>query len=90
MGSITPFNVPTIDISPYLSSPSSPEAQQIIIAVKDACTTTGFFQITNHGISPELQKRVFDGSKKFFDLPMEEKLKLDKSKSVGASNRGYE
>jgi isopenicillin N synthase-like dioxygenase len=87
---VTPFKVPTIDISPYLSSPTSPEAQEIITAIRDACTTTGFFQITNHGISPDLQKAVFEGSKKFFELPMEEKVKLDKSKSVGASNRGYE
>ena len=33
---------------------------------------------------------MFAGSAAFFNLPFEEKKKLDKSESVGASNRGYE
>ncbi|KAE9377198.1 citrinin biosynthesis oxygenase CtnA [Stipitochalara longipes BDJ] len=84
------FSVPTIDISPYLSNPTSPEGLKVIEDVKAACTGTGFFQLTGHGISRELQEKVFKGAEQLFALPMEEKVKLDKSKSVGASNRGYE
>ncbi|EHL03101.1 putative ATP-dependent DNA helicase srs2 [Glarea lozoyensis 74030] len=58
--------------------------------VRTACETTGFFQITGHGIPRELQDEVFAGSARLFALSMDEKKKLDKSKSVGASNRGYE
>lgn len=87
-----PFSVPTIDISPYLSSPypESPECLKIINAVRTACTTTGFFQLVGHGISKELQARLFKGAEQLFKLPMEEKKKLDRGQSVGASNRGYE
>ncbi|KAH8665885.1 hypothetical protein BGZ60DRAFT_540026 [Tricladium varicosporioides] len=84
------FHIPTINISPYLSSPTSPSSLQIITAVREACITTGFFQIVGHGIPRELQDEVFRGSAEFFKLGMEEKKKLDKSESVGASNRGYE
>jgi hypothetical protein len=84
------FSVPTIDISPYLRSPSSPEGLKVISSVREACTGTGFFQLVGHGIEPELQQRVFNGAEKLFKLPMEEKVKLDMSHSVGASNRGYE
>jgi len=84
------FNVPTIDISPYLLSPTSPSGQKVIAAVKEACTSTGFFQLIGHGISPSLQEKVFKGSAELFKLPMEEKIKLDRCHSVGASNRGYE
>jgi isopenicillin N synthase-like dioxygenase len=84
------FSVPTIDISPYLRSPSSPEGLKVISSVREACTGTGFFQLVGHGIEPELQQRVFKGAEKLFKLPMEEKVKLDMSHSVGASNRGYE
>ena len=87
---VIPFNVPTIDISPYLLDPSSPESLVIIEEVKTACTGTGFFQLIGHGISLSLQERVFSASEKLFSLPMSEKLKLDRSKSIGASNRGYE
>ena len=90
MAIATTFSVPTIDISPYLSDATSPAALQVIENVKAACTGTGFFQLTGHGISRELQEKVFKGAEKLFALPKEEKLKLDKSKSVGASNRGYE
>jgi hypothetical protein len=84
------FSVPTIDISPYLRSPSSPEGLKVISSVREACTGTGFFQLVGHGIEPELQQRLFKGAEKLFKLPMEEKVKLDMSHSVGASNRGYE
>jgi isopenicillin N synthase-like dioxygenase len=84
------FSVPTIDISPYLLSPTSPAALQVIFAVRSACLGTGFFQLVGHGISPSLQSQVFAGSEKLFALPLEEKMKLDRSHSVGASNRGYE
>jgi isopenicillin N synthase-like dioxygenase len=87
---IPSFSIPTIDISPYLLSPSSPEALKVISDVRAACTGTGFFQLIGHGISPSLQSQVFKGSEKLFALPMEEKMKLDRSHSVGASNRGYE
>ena len=39
----------------------------------------------NHGISDELMDNVFIQSKRFFSLPMEEKMKLLRNKK----NRGY-
>ncbi|PVH86101.1 2og-Fe oxygenase family protein [Cadophora sp. DSE1049] len=84
------FNVPTIDIAPYLLDPSSTEALKVVNAVRTACTTTGFFQLVGHGISRSLQDAVFKGSEALFKLPMEEKVKMDRSQSIGASNRGYE
>lgn len=90
MTSPIPFSVPTIDISPYLSDPTSAVSSKIVDAIKTACTTTGFFQLAGHGIPAELREDVFKGSEALFKLPMEEKVKLDRGKSVGASNRGYE
>ncbi|KAH8904357.1 2og-Fe oxygenase family protein [Coniochaeta sp. PMI_546] len=82
-----PFTIPTIDISPYLQDPSSPEAKKIIEDVRNACMTTGFFSLVGHGISKELQERVFNASKAFFALPLEEKRKLSAPPLL---NRGYE
>jgi isopenicillin N synthase-like dioxygenase len=80
------FTIPTVDISPYLTNPSSPAAHQIIDDVANACRTSGFFQLVGHGIAPSLQKAVFNGSKKLFALPPSEKEKI---KSV-IGGRGYE
>lgn len=38
----------------------------------------------------ELQDEVLQGAARFFALDMEEKKKVDRSKSIGASGRGYE
>jgi len=84
------FNVPTVDVAPYVADPSSVEALKIVNQVREACMTTGFFQLVGHGIPRELQHDVFKGSAAFFSLPREEKQKLDQSHSIGASNRGYE
>jgi isopenicillin N synthase-like dioxygenase len=86
----TTFSIPTVDITPYLLSPTSPSGLKVIAAVRTACLTTGFFQLIGHRIPRSLQKQVFDGAEALFSLPFEEKKKLDRSESVGASNRGYE
>lgn len=82
-----PFVIPTIDIAPYLADSSSPEAQKIIGEVRDACMNTGFFSLVGHGISKELQEKLFNASKTFFALPLEEKKKLVAPPLL---NRGYE
>lgn len=80
------FTIPTVDISPYLSSPLSPAGQVVIDSVANACSTSGFFQLIGHGISPTLQQKVLTASKKLFALPSEEKERI---KSV-IGGRGYE
>lgn len=80
------FTIPTVDISPYLNSSSSPAGQAVITSVANACRTSGFFQLLGHGISPNLQQKIFSASQKLFALPCEEKAKI---KSV-IGGRGYE
>ena len=51
------------------------------MAIKDACRNIGFFYIKNHGISKDHIKAVFSEIKRFFDLPIEEKMKIHIGKS---------
>ena len=81
--------IPTIDIEPYLQDSSSPAALEIVEAVRAACTTVGFLQIVGHGISRDLQDKVFSGAREFFALPLEEKRKLDRT-LPGSCGMGYE
>nr|DAD18431.1 TPA_asm: hypothetical protein HUJ06_019894 [Nelumbo nucifera] len=53
-------------------------------SIRQACEDCGFFYLVNHGVEEELLKRVFAESKKFFSLPLEEKMKL-----VRKEHRGY-
>lgn len=83
-----PNYIPTIDIAPYLSDPSSPEAAAVVEAMRVACTTSGFFSVVGHGISGDLQDAVLNAAKLIFDLPPDQKMAL---KAPGLlRNRGYE
>ena len=91
MGSLDTDTIPTINISPFLSSNASPESlQSVVDAVRHACTTYGFFQLSGHGVSREAQESILGCAKRFFELPSEEKLKVQIKHSLGKSFRGYE
>jgi len=79
------FTIPTVDLAAYLNKPKSPEADGIVTQIRDACTTSGFFQITGHGIPESLQDRTFRAAKALFALPDDEKRDLS-----GKPGRGYE
>ena len=51
------------------------------MAIQDACRNVGFFYVKNHGIRDEHLEAVFSDIKAFFDLPLEEKVKIHMGKS---------
>lgn len=53
-----------------------------------ACRGTGFFYIANHGVPLRLIESQFGWARRFFALPLAEKLEIDLRKSPCA--RGYE
>ncbi|GAY68841.1 hypothetical protein CUMW_267310, partial [Citrus unshiu] len=63
---------------------SDPDIQKSAASLKQACMDSGFFYVINHGISKEFMDEVFAQSKKFFELPFDEKMKLWVER-----NRGY-
>lgn len=57
--------VPLIDLaSSYKSDLASRKA--VAAQIREACLTTGFFQISNHGISDPATSGVIDQAKRFF------------------------
>ena len=44
------FEIPTIDITPYVSNGYDPDRRRVADAVDAACTRVGFMQIVGHGI----------------------------------------
>lgn len=67
------LQIPNIDISKGLDNPD------VIESLQKACEGWGFFQITGHGIDPELRKKFFAVMTAFFDLPKANKLQLSRS-----------
>ncbi|KAG8092671.1 hypothetical protein GUJ93_ZPchr0012g20954 [Zizania palustris] len=64
---------------------ADPDTLKSVALLKQACLDSGFFYVVDHGISQELMDAVFAQSKKFFDLPIIEKMKLLRNEK----NRGY-
>lgn len=84
--------IPVIDITPLLSSPLSPsptnEAMKVSRYIYDACSTWGFFQITGHNVSVDVQRDLVQCTKDFFAQTEEQKLALH-VQNGGVAWRGY-
>ncbi|XWS48662.1 hypothetical protein CRYUN_Cryun13aG0095300 [Craigia yunnanensis] len=74
-------NVPVIDLG-------CEDRGQIIQQISLACMYYGFFQVINHGVSKEAVEKMLKVAHDFFELPLEEKVKLysdDPSKTMRLS-----
>jgi isopenicillin N synthase-like dioxygenase len=64
--------MPILDLGAWIAGgPIGPLAEQF----KAACTRTGFFYVTNHGVPQHVIDGAFDAARRYFALPMEERLK---------------
>lgn len=73
-----PTAPPILDFSPFYGGDNAAKAK-LVEEVRKCCHYNGFFQITGHRVPLDLQRRVMNCSKRFFDLPLEEKMQIDKS-----------
>ena len=80
-------SLPIIDICGYHTA-SDAQLHEFADAIGAACQDNGFFYLTGHGISEDLQDKLFEQAKWLFALPEDEKRALDKTHSP--ANRGYE
>ena len=52
--------------------------RKLVDDVRNCCLYNGFFQITGHPVPLELQQKIMDWNKKFFELPLEQKMEVNK------------
>ncbi|CAL4985188.1 unnamed protein product [Urochloa decumbens] len=71
-------NLPVIDLA-------SPDIAAATKSVRQGLMDYGFLYVINHGIDEATLKSVYAESKKFFEQPMEEKMKYEKH----STHRGY-
>ena len=66
--------VPVIDIAPFLAG--SPEGKRRVAnEVGSACEEIGFLIVKGHGVPRDLVEEMYDVSKRFFALPLDEKMR---------------
>ena len=79
-------NIPTIDLSAARNGP--PQArEEAARAIGRACEDIGFFLVSGHGIEEGLIGGVYQAARSFFDLPVDEKMKVKRRKAE--ISRGY-
>ncbi|KAF2257710.1 Clavaminate synthase-like protein [Lojkania enalia] len=79
---------PILDFSVFYSNNASAK-EKLVADVRNCCRHNGFFQITGHNVPLELQQKIMEWNKRFFDLSLEEKMTVSKD-TTNIWNRGYE
>lgn len=80
--------LPIVDLSPFHRDVSQPEKKAKADQLVAACKDVGFVYITGHGVPQSEIEEAFAISKKFYDLPTEEKMKAPHPPGW-AVHRGY-
>jgi isopenicillin N synthase-like dioxygenase len=78
--------IPVIDISQFYTG-SQTDKKIIAQHINKACEAIGFFCITGYSVAPSVIDEAFDIARQFFDLPLDEKLKI--TVPPGAAYHGY-
>lgn len=72
---MTLMTVPIIDIAPYRTG-AEVRKRAVAQKIDEACRDIGFLVIAGHGVSADLIRAIDDVSREFFDLPLEEKMRV--------------
>jgi len=86
MSQILYDEIPSLDLADFKSGIPEKKAN-FIAALGAAYNNIGFVAIKNHGLTDDLQRRLYDAVKKFFALPEEVKRKYEREDLAG--QRGY-
>lgn len=79
------FEVPAIDITPWVTAGSAADRRAVAAAVDDACSRVGFMQILGHGVPQPILDGLACSMDGFFGLAPEVK----NGYRVHGANRGY-
>jgi len=75
--------VPVIDMRPYFTG--TPEDKRRVAAELDrACCDVGFYVIIGHAVDAQLIEQIESVSREFFNLPIDEKMKVHIGDAPGA------
>ncbi len=82
-----PFRqVPVVDVAAIGGGDAAAE-QAVVRQLRDAATQVGFLHVTGHGIAPAVIARMRAAAARFFDLPLDDKMRVWIGQS--ANHRGY-
>lgn len=78
--------ISVIDVGDILDDPTQAALERVAGRILQACTSIGFFYLTNHGVPQSLVDDCFAANRRFHARPLEEKLAIKLNKW----HRGYQ
>jgi len=87
MSSDTFVQVPLIDLHPFFESEEG--KRKVAEQIGEACEKIGFFVIVNHRVQTSAVEAVWDSCKRFFDLPVEDKVATPMTPSYPYGYSGF-
>jgi isopenicillin N synthase-like dioxygenase len=69
----TADEVPILDLAPLLEAQ---DIARLAERLRHACETIGFFYVQHHGVPQQVTDDVFAATRRYFDLPLEERLQM--------------
>lgn len=69
-------SLPVLDIRPFLTEPSGPQAADFVDRLRQTLHDPGFCYLIGYGVDPELEQRVGDLSRQFFAQPEADRLAI--------------
>jgi isopenicillin N synthase-like dioxygenase len=74
---MTTTEVPVIDIGPLVAAdPDAAGRERVVAEIGQACRDIGFFYVANHGVPEADTAEEFDVTKRFFKLPLDDKMSI--------------
>ena len=61
-------NVPIVDLSG--------SQDEVVKLIRHACTTSGFFVVSHHGVPADVTRQCFEQNQRFFALPDDQKSQI--------------
>jgi isopenicillin N synthase-like dioxygenase len=69
-------DLPVIDLGPFLRESTPEDRLRVARAIRSACIDIGFFYVAGHGFAAAELDAVLTEGRKFFALPLAEKMKV--------------
>lgn len=80
------IEIPIIDIADFRASDDRAVAEALAGRIHAACTGTGFFYLTGHGVPQDMIEEAFEANRRFHARPMAQKLAIKQNRW----HRGYQ
>lgn len=84
MASVPALAIPVVDIAPLVGGGADGKIEAAK-QISNACETTGFFYVINHGVAADVIGGAVDAARRFFSLPIGQRQAV----AVNRINRGY-